>query len=816
MQPNPTPHRDPQSLPPATWQMAKFPPDDGDLPDVPDVPDDPPMGGGGDGGGYGDDAGDVRRIKSGTSWMGRITGVLFVVGAGVLGWIYYGQYQNEQHKLDVWNAAQAAPSRDEFLRLITADLPRATSPDVKVLYLQKIAQYRYSAAVPACIAALDTDDDGVRGAAAIALSQIGLPDAAGAKEKLLQILPQVNIAHRAQVIWALAVLREPRASDAIVESFSGGFLQQQPGFDPKVISDVLGPAKLATLVHDPHLAVRSLVAQALAEAASPDAVEPLITLLDDHDPDVVRAAAAGLGRTGDPRAGTPLFALLARQPAMKQSVLDAMKKSIGAAGLVPLLAAATDVELKRTLVQMIADTHDPAAADALFAQVTSEDAPTKSFAALGLAALGDMRAVAPLLEIARGTEENPAQNAIEAITALRAPDAAATLTQILADFPSRHASTLRALAATGNMDACPAIQREIHPDGVHGDEVDDTETALVAVGDLKCQSALRMLSDLLKRPRDVDYSRPSLVTETSYRNRSKACEALGYFGDVSVIPALTIIVEDPDDDDRVRLAATIALGRLADDTVLHTILDKVKNTATDEETREYYVQGLWQRPSRALAPDLLAVVADQAEPMQVRRSCALAVGYAADPSNDERLGALLEDEGARRHAAYAIVLGGTAALAEKLLQTIATDRDTREVLELATQSEDTDDFNLLTQDMFESGEVYRRIEVAETLRDGTEHTGQARFGLAWTKMLERLKTGWGGPAGATPRFVREQLYASLTGTDAARRTMAADALGDMNERGLLFRARDANGPGAQEARNKLRVMNTAGGGAAPH
>jgi len=112
MLPTGTPHRDPRSLPAEPLQVAKFPPDDADLPDVPpDLPPDIPDGGGG--GGYGDDAGDIRRIKSGTSWMGRITGVLFIVGAVVLGWIYWQQYQHEQHKLDVWNRAQAAATRDD-------------------------------------------------------------------------------------------------------------------------------------------------------------------------------------------------------------------------------------------------------------------------------------------------------------------------------------------------------------------------------------------------------------------------------------------------------------------------------------------------------------------------------------------------------------------------------------------------------------------------------------------------------------------------------------------------------------------------------
>ena len=107
--------------------------------------------------------------------------------------------------------------------------------------------------------------------------------------------------------------------------------------------------------------------------------------------------------------------------------------------------------------------------------------------------------------------------------------------------------------------------------------------------------------------------------------------------------------------------------------------------------------------------------------------------------------------------------------------------------------------------MFTSGAALRRIAVARAMHSGE---GDDHFILPWNKLIERFRAGWSGPGGASARFAREKLYEALVGSDAALRVTAAELLGDMNERGLLFRARDAGGPGADEARAKLREMNT--------
>jgi len=776
--------------------------DDDDLPDVPDVPDEPPPSGGG-----GSDEDDERRIGQRTSTFGLISAVLLLLGAGALVFLWWKRSEAESHRWDKWEAAQEAPSRDAFLQAITADLAVTPFEDVKIQYIRKIKEYRYAAAVPALIAALGGEEQSIRGEAAMALAALGLPAAEPAKAKLLEVLPTTNLAQEARVIWALAVLREAAAADKIVAAFSDGRLQEQDGFDPKIISDVLGIQRLSALTGpDNGVAVRTLVAMALSEAASPEAVDPLIRLLGDAESEVVRQAAAGLGRTGDPRAGPPLFALLTRQPTLKQSILDAMKKSIGARGLVPLIGTASDATLKRDLVAMLRETHDPAAADALAGLAADADEDTRVTAALGLADLGDARAVEPLLALARGTNESAAQDAIDALRAMRAAAAGPALAGLLTEFPTRHAALLRAIGASGNQAVCDAIWREVHPDGVPADTVDDTEAALLAVGDLRCESAYAKLLGMLKRPRDVDYSEPSVATETSYRNRSKTAEALGYSGNAAAITDLRTVVEDGKDDVRVRLAAAIAVGRLADEAALRDIVAKVRDASVDAQVRTFYAQALWQRPNRAIAGELLALFgAQQGIPPEVSRAAALAVGYAADPANDARLIELLAAPATRRDAAFAIALGGSDEAATKLLETLSSDRDLREILMLAFQSADSDDLELITEEMFTSGAAMRRIGAARAMHSGE---GEDHFILPWNKLIARLRAGWSGPGGASARFAREKLYEALVGDDEALRATAASLLGDMNERGLLFRARDAGGKGSDEARAKLRAMNT--------
>jgi HEAT repeat protein len=630
---------------------------------------------------------------------------------------------------------------------------------------------------------------------------VGSPAADSAKPKLLEVLPTSDEKDRPQVVWALAVLKEPQAAEAILKEFTSGLLQSQPGFDPKILTEAIGIQKLSSpeLTGHDDKPVRALVAMALSEAASPEVVDPLVRMIEreDEDPEVVRAAVAGLGRAGDPKAGPPLFALMQRRPEMRQSVIDALAKSTAAPELAMLLKSAKDASSKRDIVRLLRKTHDPRAADALASLVNDEDADTRQEAAHGLAELGDPRAVQPLLELAKSEDDDVANDAIDSLRRLGKPEAGDALLVLFDEFPFRKAAIMRALGTTGAEAACSKLIAEI--------EGDDIGSATKAIGQIPCEKAYGKLLALLpiKKYKDIDFSRPSVPSEMAYRNRFEALQGLAYFGrpDPKAIKEIVAIIENPEDDFRLAAAAGAVLGKIADDEVQKMMVQKILDPNVEERIRVNYAQGLWRRPNAELSTQLVPLLSSPDTPAAIKTTAALAIGYAANPANDAQLMELLDNQEARRYAAMAVVLGGSEEAAEKLLEVLPEDRDTSEILRMEINSNEHDNFNLLTRTMFESGAIYRRLKVAKTLKEGE---GEASYGYVWNHLTTRLRAGWDGPNGMSEREIRAALFKELMESkDAERRRLVAETLAAMNLRGLLLAARDAK---VQEARQVLLEM----------
>jgi HEAT repeat protein len=225
----------------------------------------------------------------------------------------------------------------------------------------------------------------------------------------------------------------------ILAEFSAGHLQnlenldKSPSFDPKVIIDAVGPQKIASneLLTHKDKAVRTLVAAALSEAATPEAVDPLIKLLNDEDAEVVKAAAAGLGRAGDPRGAGPLFALLQKTPSMRQSVLDAISRSTSAPNIAQLLDQTDSVDLRRSLLGILRSSHDPRVGNTFAKFVNDADADIKETSSLALAELGDPRAVPALLELVKSEDRTTSLNALDALALVAKPEVADALLPLL-------------------------------------------------------------------------------------------------------------------------------------------------------------------------------------------------------------------------------------------------------------------------------------------------------------------------------------------------------------------------------------------------
>src|SRR5690606_17733721 len=108
----------------------------------------------------------------------------------------------------------------------------------------------------------------------------------------------------------------------------------------------------------------------------------------------------------------------------------------------------------------------------------------------------------------------------------------------------------------------------------------------------------------------------------------------------------------------------------------------------------------------------------------------------------------------------AVLLGGNEEAAEELYTLINADRELREVLQDFLMADDSDFFNLITAQHFESGQVFRRLKVAMSLKNGK---GEITFSFPWQQVVARLKSGWNGPGGLSSREVRARLYAALRG-----------------------------------------------------
>ncbi len=311
---------------------------------------------------------------------------------------------------------------------------------------------------------------------------------------------------------------------------------------------------------------------------------------------------------------------------------------------------------------------------------------------------------------------------------------------------------------------------------------------------------------MIPRPRDTDFSTPSVANETAYMNRTAAVRAIGRYGRAEAAEALMTIIEDPLDDRRLRQNAGFALGALATEDVLRQVIEKLRNPELDEVAKRYYVVTLWQRPSRAITNDLLELINNEVTHPDVKRAAALAVGYGADPAVDDRVRQLLDDPNTVREGAFITVLGGSDANARLLLQKLDGNAELQQIITFTIRDDETNSFNLVTRSAFESGQIWRRLSVAHILNEGE---GSNRHGYVWTHVIDRLRAGWDGQDGMTPREIRLALQEALRGDDAERRTLVARVLSTMDERGLLMAARDQGGPGSEEARAELRRL-TAG------
>ncbi len=112
----------------------------------------------------------------------------------------------------------------------------------------------------------------------------------------------------------------------------------------------------------------------------------------------------------------------------------------------------------------------------------------------------------------------------------------------------------------------------------------------------------------------------------------------------------------------------------------------------------------------------------------------------------------------------------------------------------------------LTQKLFDTKRVYKRLTVARAIADRTQDTSEEIM-WPWKHLMQRLKNGWDtSPGGLTALQVR-QLLAEDVRKDDKYRKLAASVLAGLNERGFLLSLQAEKGPASSIARDTLRNMN---------
>ncbi len=830
-----------------------------DLPDVPDAPDEPPAGGDGPMGSDDDAVKQIRRRVSPFGWLVILT--VLGVGAGT------GYYMLNAAVQESRDEREKEEGRLELQRILQQNLPEAqTAEQVRAVYNRYHSEnVRMSArrilaglkdpqAVPMLIDGLAIP--GVaRAQAALGLAEIGLPAAAPAKERLLEVLPQTDPQRdRVEVAWALVALNEPRAWPTVREMLESNRLQgvlglnQRRIFDPALVARMAGKDRLVELVSSRSNASKRLAALSLAELATPDLIEPLSVLAHDSDLAVAREAAIGLGRTGDPRATDAIMGFLAAHPDERDAVLGALATSSGAAGLAVVIHGARDLQTRATATRLLRDQHDPDAGDALYealrAATESDDVSQamRRNAVFGLAEIGDPRAVDGLMQYATYAlthqDSNATQDAKLALEQIRripgaAERAKAGLIELLRSPQGDFARTpaLLALATSGDATVGPVVSPFLaQPDAQEG--------AAVALCALKLPECFSRVVPQVKQPPGLRMVDETVRDEPVFVSRRNAIRGLAWLGMPSAhgpaanaqgraaaVRELRHIVEDATDRRLLREEAGYALAAVADDATLNDIAARATDTAVPEETRLYYVYALRGRSTPQISNRLVQTYLHRGVNPDLMKAAAITAGFGADESTSELLIPLLagtdaQDANVRFSAAIAVALGGNARAANALLDVLVTNDELAGTLQNefvprgsnanAATAQENWALVPVTPAMFDDGRIFRRVEAASILEQG--RAGK-HFGFALTQLTTRLRAGWESAMGIGPNEIRAKLREAALGSDAYRRDQAFRALRALNDRGSLLslRRQTRNPEAAERARRELLEMSSAGG-----
>lgn len=325
----------------------------------------------------------------------------------------------------------------------------------------------------------------------------------------------------------------------------------------------------------------------------PEAVRVLVTALSDESARLRAEAAHMLGRIKDRSAGVAVVGLLKdSDPTVREAAAEALGHVADADALAALVRLLEEEAQRDTAAEVLGRLKDPGALAPLVAMMKSQDPTARRMAASALEQLADPRSVDAWIEVMADPDlRDIASRSLKRISDLRERIAA-----ILDRLRDNEDTVVLEEARIGVSMDLIALGRPAVPDLLEA--MDDDlwvvrEAAAQALGIIGDQRAVEPLLHKAKHDRDMGV-------------RESCIKALGEFGDSRSVEVLVAAVEDR----TTRLAATEALSKIKDVTVLVPYLKLLQTMKSDRDGLVSYLGGLMLDKLEKLTGATQAVEAD--------------------------------------------------------------------------------------------------------------------------------------------------------------------------------------------------------------
>jgi HEAT repeat protein len=307
----------------------------------------------------------------------------------------------------------------------------------------------------------------------------------------------------------------------------------------------------------------------------PEAMTALIAALADENPRLRAEVAHMLGRIKNRAAGVPLVPLfMDPEPTVRDAATEAFRHVADEAALAALVRLLEDPAHRDTAAAVLVRLKDPGALEPLVAMLKSQDPTARLMAAEALDQLADPRSADAWIEAMVYPDlRDIASRSLKRISELR--ERIVAILDRLRDNEDTVALEEARIGVSMDLIALgrPAV----------ADLLEALEDDLWVVREAAAQ-ALGLIGDL----RSVEPLLRKAKTDRDMGVRESCIKALGEFGDARAIDVVVAAIQDP----TTRLAATEAMSKIKDITVLVPHLELIQRMKTDRDGLVSYHGGL--------------------------------------------------------------------------------------------------------------------------------------------------------------------------------------------------------------------------------